>query len=454
MVFGYTPFDPVVVLLGTIYAAYILTTRPVRLMGFLPLALSLYFFVPLVSYLTLWRTVPLLLLGRLLYVGRLRLSAAARPFFGALVILFGASLAYAIAYGADTERAVIRGIYYLSAIALFLFSYEMGRKQEGYELFVRGFVWVGILYAAYGVYQILAFYTGLPVRGIVYGPNSSGLIPVEGGIPRINSLANEPKRLGYVLFLAAMACVTLGLEQIGKTRLRYMVAAISIFLISVMTFSGSYFLAIALFAACATLLYPAKLLRFSLVGLLIAGMLSAVQPENRIISVIEDGIERRSAEVERGLDGAVVYRQEFFANDYLARHPKQALTGVGVGQYYRVLNRFYGTGVGYNERGALAPLNSTLLELTLDLSGVAAIIFYFGIAALILQLRRRRFHFLALALLFLALQSLTITTLLYMSAVAGVALGQVSTAGSLRRSGRRASHGGVSPVRQVGAERA
>jgi hypothetical protein len=74
------------------------------------------------------------------------------------------------------------------------------------------------------------------------------------------------------------------------------------------------------------------------------------------------------------------------------------------------------------------PLNSTLLEITFDLSGVAALLLYGGLAALLFRLRRERFHFLALALLFLVLQSLTITTLLYIAVVAGVGLGQLHAA--------------------------
>lgn len=425
MTFGYTPFDPLVVLAGTIYAAHILSVRPVRLMSFLPLALSLYFFIPTVSYLTLWRTVPLLLIGWLLMKGRIRLAASARPLFGAIVVLFLGSLAFALVFGADAERAVIRSLYYMSAIALFLFAYEMGQKQEGYDLFVRGLAMVAILYAAYGAYQILAYYTGLPVRGIVYGPNRSGLIAAEAGIPRINSLANEPKRLGYVLFVGALACFALAFERSGKASRRYMFAGTGIVAISVMTFSGSYFLAVLLFVVGASLLYPMKMYKVAMAAGVVIAVLAVFNPSNPVITALETGIERRTEEVEVGLDGNVVYRQEFFANDYLARHPWQAVTGVGVGQYYNALNAEYGSGVGYDERGGLMPLNSMLLEIVFDLSGVAAFALYAGLGLLILKLRKKKFHFLALALLFLTMQSLTITTLLFICVFAGVAVGRL-----------------------------
>ena len=425
MVFGYTILDPIVVLSGTAYAGYLLLKRPVQLMAFLPLALSVYFFIPLATYLTLWQTVPLLLIGRLLFVRRVRLSADARPIFGALVILFVASLAYALVSGADPTRAIIRAMYYLSAFALFLFAYEMTLKPEGYSLFVRGFVVVAILYGIYGAYQIVAFYGGLPMRGIVYGPNSSGLIAQEYGLPRINSLANEPKRLGYVMFVGALACFTLAREKSGVARRRLMAASGLSLGISLMTFSGSYFLAVALFIACALFLYPLGVPRFVLAGSLVAAMAVTLGYGDQIGEVLQHGFERRMAEVEVGLDGRFVYRQEFFANDYIERYPIQAVTGVGVGQYYSVLNREYGEGVGYSEKGGLVPLNSNLFEIAFDVSGIAAGLLYGALGVLTLRLHRRRFVFLSLALLFLLIQSLTIQTLLYLAIVAGVGVAQL-----------------------------
>lgn len=428
MTFGYTPFDPFVVIAGTMYAAYLLTVRPVRLIAFLPIALSIYFFIPTISLLTLWRTIPLLLIGWLLQKKTIRLSTTARPIFGALVVLFLMSLGYAMLFGGDTQRAVIRGIYYMSTGALFLFAFEMGRRKDGYDLFVRGFAIAAIIYAAFGAYQVFAFYTDLPVRGIVYGPHSTGSIPSFGGIPRINSLANEPKRLGYVMFVGALACFALAKQLSGKPRRRFALAGLCVIALSLMTFSASYFLALLLFLAVATLFDPRIFVKGSLAVAAVLSVLAIGDPDGPIISPLVKSIENRVEEVETGLDGKVVYRQEFFANDYLDRNPLQAITGVGVGQYYKVLNGAYGVGVGYDEYGALKPLNSTLLEIIFDLSGVAALLLYAGLGALFFRLRRERFHFLALALLFLVIQSFTITTLLYIAVVAGVGLGQLQAA--------------------------
>ena len=53
MLIGYSILDPIVVFLGTILALYYLAVSPVRLLGWLPAALSLYFVIPTITLLTL-----------------------------------------------------------------------------------------------------------------------------------------------------------------------------------------------------------------------------------------------------------------------------------------------------------------------------------------------------------------------------------------------------------------
>ena len=97
------------------------------------------------------------------------------------------SAGYALAAGADETRALIRILYYLGIFATLAFAYEMGRKPEAYEILLKGLVIMGIVYAVYGAYQIVAFYTGLPVRGIVYNASGESIMAFEGGLLRINS---------------------------------------------------------------------------------------------------------------------------------------------------------------------------------------------------------------------------------------------------------------------------
>lgn len=418
MLIGYTLLDPLIVLLGTALAAWLLSKNPIRLMGYMPAALSLYFFLPFVTLLTLWQTVPLLLTGRLFLRGTIAISSAARPILAFMFIAFVASASYALVSGSDGTRVAIRILYYLGLLGLFSFSYEMGRRPECFEIFLRGLVITGAILALYGLYQIAAAYLGLPLRAIVYGTNGTA-IAYEAGIMRINSFANEPKRLGYVLFVCGLACFFLQKIEPQKAKLLRQVGC-GILAVSLFTFAGSYYLAIVMFAVAVLVLYPGRTMIYLTLALTAFGLLPVAFPESGFFEALRHGYERRSDEVEVGLDGTHVYRQEFFAWDYLANYPGVVVSGVGLGQYYVTLSQEYGAGVGINEHGGLLPLNSTFLETLFDLGGFASSLLYMSFGVLILKLRRAGETFLCLSLLFLTLQSLTILTMQFIVLFAGI----------------------------------
>jgi len=405
------------------WAVYLLGKAPIRVVAFMPTALSLYFFIPTVTYLTLWQTVPMALTGWVFMRGKIGLPLSGRTVLAVIVLAFMLSAAYAVLAGDDISRAIFRIVYYLGMFAIFLFCYEMGKKSDAYRLLLIGLAVTGLVYAAYGLYQILGIQFGLPVRGIIRGTYGVDMA-YEYGFVRINSLANEPKRLGYVLFLGAMACVFLArLQPQYGNRLR--LAASGIFTTSLFTFAGSYFAAVFLFVCAAVLLYPSRATIYFF-GLLLAGAVAmAVVSDLGIYEALVHSYERRLEEVELGLDGQNVYRQEFFAQQYLERHPLAAIFGVGLGQYYVTLYREYGVGVGLDAFGGLMPLNSTFLELVFDLGGGVAVLFYSSIAALIWKLRRAGEHFLCLALLFVTVQSLTILTAPFMVFFAGLGIARL-----------------------------
>ncbi|MGP6088754.1 hypothetical protein [Antarctobacter jejuensis] len=436
MVFGYTPLDPLIVLLGTGLAAWFLSKRPVRLMAYLPSALSLYFFIPTITLLTLWQTVPMLLTARALLLGKLKAPPSAKILVALFGLAFFLSATFAVLAGDDSVRALIRVIYYMGIFALFSFCYEMGRKPEALRLLLRGLVGIGIVLALYGAYQLIATPLGLPVRGILRGTRGAEMA-FEYGFVRINSLANEPKRLGYVLFCATLACFALARMEPGRARF-LRITAIFILIISLFTFAGSYFATIVMFGLCALVLYPSRATRyvFGALAVIVAGILAF--PDAGILEAIQHGYQRRVSEVEIGLDGFRVYRQEFYAWDYLANHLGANFTGVGLGQYFITLYREYGVGVGFNEYGGLQPLNSNFLEILFDLGGAVAVLFYLAILALVWNLRQAGERFLCLALLFVTIQSLTILTLQWMILFAGV--------GAARLVARRAAPSSVDPA--------
>lgn len=426
MIFGYTPFDPFVVIFGVILALRYLVKNAPKLIGLMPTALSIWFFVPSLNRMTLWQAIPLMLTFRTALRGSIKLPKMASVTFFVLAPCIAFSFLFAILFGADQSRAIIRVIYYTSLLALFSFSYEMGLKPESHELLLKGFAIMGIVYGAYGLYQVLAFYTGLPVRGVVYSASGHGIIPVIQGIPRVNSLANEPKRLGYVMFLAALACVFLARVPSQHSSKQLYFAAIAIISVSVMTFSSSYFVAMGFFAASSLLMKPSKSMGYLIAIVGVAILIMLLLPNLGVLQAITDAYNSRSSEFEVGIDNSVVYRQEFFAWDYIENNPLAVTFGVGVGQYFSVLNSEYGPGVGYGLFGELAPLNSNFLELVFDFGAVAVLAIYGSLAILILKLRKSGELFYCYGLLFLLCQSFTILTLLYIMLLSGLAMGKLA----------------------------
>ena len=387
-------------------------------MAWLPAAFTVYFFIPTITLLTLWQTVPLLLAGRAVLKNGFQTARFAGPIIALMFVFFAASTGLAILFEGDKTRALIRASYYIGLFAIISFTYEMGRRPECYKFLLQGLVTTGVILSLYGLYQIFAASTGLPFRGIVRG-DSASQIAYEAGILRINSLASEPKRLGYVLFVCALASFFYSRIHSRRKWLFNSIGAAIIFT-SIFTFSGSYFAAIALFAGAAALLYLYQAWKYLIFATFVIGAVLSSFPSLGLTDAVQQGVERRMQEVEVGLDGQRVYRQEFFAWDYLSRHPMSSVYGVGLGQYFLVLNREYGTGVGISDNGTLRPLNSGFLELVFDFGGAATILFYSAICLLILRFRWEGEHFLCLALLFVTVQSFTIVTLHFIVLFAGV----------------------------------
>lgn len=419
MIFGYTFLDPIIVLVFAAMAIYFLARNPVRLLAWLPTGLTAYFFIPLVTLLSVGQVLSLILTTRMLIRARINVVPRFVPVLVLMFVCFLVSATISFLIGEDATRTVLRASYYLGLLAVFTFCFEMLGKNGAYEIFVKGMAFLGIALMVYGLYQVFAVFAGLPLRGILRGLNSAQ-IALEGGILRINSFASEPKRLGYVMFVCALACFEWARlnPKVGAKFKRYGYLVLGT---SALTFAGSYFIALVLFVLIMVVLFPSRATKLVFAGLAGVVILSAV-PETRLAEIAVNAYERRVQEVEVGLDGAKVYRQEFYAEDYLVNNPESIILGVGLGQYYGVLNAEYGPGVGYGEDGtSLVPLNSAMLETLLDLSGVFVLLMYASLAYLIWQLRRSGEKFLCLALLFVVLQSFTIQSLTFVVMLAGVA---------------------------------
>ncbi len=443
MLIGYSFLDPVVVGSFTLYCLWLLTQNPVRLFAFLPAALSLYFFIPSITLITLWQTVPALLFIRGVFGRGLKYPPRLQFALQLLLAVVVLSVLSPLFTDGDFTRALIRLVYYLTLFALFSFSYELGSHPKALRFLISGLIATGLIYSFYGIYQLIAVKTGLPVRGIIYGVSPVSLLPLQGAFARINSFANEPKRLGYVLFLASLASFYSASVSRGKKI--YLACGILSLIVSFFTFSTSYFSAIAVFFVLGSITHPKYAAWLSLVFAVLAGLLAIFNLDS-LIETARELVDARLVEFEVGIDSRFVYRQEFFVLDFLQNDPLSSFFGVGLGQYFSVLSEKYGAGVGIGQDGrTLIPLNSQLLELVLDLGLIAAVLVCVFLGRLVLKLKGAGEVFLSLSLLFLIIQSFWIQTGLFVAVFAGLGLARLELHEALQVALVPALDSGVDP---------
>lgn len=431
MAAGYNPIIDTAVVVACIgLTINLLGSRPQRLLLYLPTMLSLYFIVPVVTLLTNWHTIPILLLFWWILNRGGEIPSPSRPVMLILILIFSGQVVVAMIHGDTGTRVILRASYYLGLATLFVFTYFMVQRPGGKDLLVRGLAIAAAIHVCYSLYQIVAYQTGLPFRAIVRATSPVGSVAYEGGglILRVNGLANEPKRLGYVLLIGALAFFELRHSCPPAQARRMFQWGIATLVVSILTFSGSYFLALFALGIIVSL-WNRKFLRYAFRGLAALALLAPIFSSTtaNIWSALQVGYERRAAEVEVGLDGDVVYRQEFYAQDFLETHPSAILTGVGIGRYNRVLFQEYGHGVGYGGRGnRILPINSNLYELIFDLGGIATALIYISLAVLALRAKKQGERLFAYGLFFLLAQSLTIQVLHFIAILAGSAVAQLS----------------------------
>ena len=417
---GFGIIDYIVVIASLVLASYLLTTRPQRLLLFLPTLVTIDFFIPFLSQLTPGRLVPLLIAAWWGFTWRLPMKRWLLTGVGIVIIatLFGMLM------GDSGARPGIRAVSYLNLLILLGFSWQFATGKTGNRFLFQGFALAGVVHGFYSVYQILANRLGLPYRGIVYSADETGGGMIFGEAFRVNGLADEPKRLGLILLAGAIALVYLALCERGFMK-RYLWhgVAVMIFLISFLTYSASYLVAVVIWVPVAVLL-SSQGWKYGIGLSLVAGALMVFMGDTVRLYMENQQLlmERREMEMDQGLDAQKVYRQEFFAGEYLRESPMTVLTGVGMGRYYEVLNLNYGAGAGIDLWGGLLPLNSQPLEVIFDTGLPGFLLGYVGGIVLIWKVRRKgkAGYLLAALIAFELIQSLFVQSLpLLMIAMGG-----------------------------------
>lgn len=325
MSFGHGPLDYIIVLLILAATARLLVRAPTRLLLWLPLFLTIDFFIPLVTQLTPGRLIPLMLGAWLVLKGRLTIGRDEAPWVLPFLLVLLASAAFALVVGDSGGLPIVRLAYYLGSWFVALFVVRVAHDREAILRLVRGFALAAVVHGGYAFYQLLASRVGLPFRGIVYDETEGGsAAAVIGSALRVNGLADEPKRLGYVLLAGVFALLFLQ-QNSGTPFVRRWAgpAALACLAVFLLTYSSSYFAASALTVAI-LLTTSTRLLRPALVVAVLGVGYAAVNVEetSRLVERLDFILNSRIEEVAAGTNTRFVYRQEFFAQEYLGDNPE------------------------------------------------------------------------------------------------------------------------------------
>lgn len=428
MLIGHGPIDYIVILASVLLTVRLLRQNPQKLLLYLPTFLTIDFFLPFFSDLTPGRLLPLIIGSWFLITGKCRLSASQMKWIEACFVVILLSTVFSILKDDAGIRPIIRALSYVNLFVLFIFACRYVKDEKGVDAFFGGLAIAGIVHGGYSIYQVVAHYTGLPYRGIVRSSSVVDSAVLSSGAFRINGFSDEPKRLGLILIAGALALAYLKTKQTKLVMKNWTTAAaILLFILSLCTYSSSYLASLALWVP-ATILLSTKSYRYT-IGLIAFALIVMLLIPDRFQSYMATQYElltARQEEVQKGLDSENVYRQEFYARDFLETNISSVLSGVGIGRYNRVLADAYGVGsAGLSSTGRLIPLNSEVMQITYDFGAAGVMLIYCQMLILVQRIRSKNLpgFLLAAMLLFQIIQSFFVQSLPFMMLTGGATAG-------------------------------
>ncbi|MFN2578335.1 MAG: O-antigen ligase family protein [Pyrinomonadaceae bacterium] len=414
----------------------------------LPFALAYSFWIEIGTRWTPAKIVPFLLILGLLartFVGKPTLAFGSIPkwaviLFATLVFstVFNMELAgLAPAQNLDNSRilqspqwrASIQVVSYAVIFLYYVVPKASLKKLESFPTFFRVYLWASTSLCVYGIYQLFAYYNDLPFRGVIYAPGVEGLgsFDVLGAtIPRLNSLANEPKQLSLFLLPSIVILIlvkTRAVKTLHSKFFGWWNLLLHCFVCG-FTFATSAFFAVPLIVLAVSVLVLKRTTRralqfalvFVLVGAFAVASLAQVLKNVQVEAVpVEDVLAERTIRMleQRRLDHIVF--------QYLADNPRYFFLGMGPGNYSFVVDD---EGAPLFGAHGIDPIDSGLLTLLADV-GVVGLV-----AVLLLALKPVWANFI-LRLHLLKANPLRADVILLSSALSVTALCQMPFVGAL-----------------------
>ncbi|MFT3748927.1 MAG: hypothetical protein QM768_11445 [Agriterribacter sp.] len=385
---GYGIYDYVVVVGFIIATLFVANKNPHYIIYLLPAAGSFWFFIDFLTMITPIKIVPAVFILATLNKGRGYLRFKNDMWAQGMLILFCiyciVGLAYTLGFqGFESyspyKRVVIQFMTYLNQLLIyFILKVEIKTSKDLY-VFFKVFIITTTFLCLYGFYQYIAFELGLPFRGIVYTADQvSAAYDSYYQFFRINSLANEPKRLGNILvmgILMLLACKRGGNKWINILIIVHLACG-------VLTYSTTLFILLGILVPCLLILSfidkELKLFKSVIFGAFLISIPLLLIFRERIFTIYNVRVvgQIQYAQHEHS------YYLDKYAFDYFKENWQGMLIGYGLGNYNFILEKHIGAGL--NSFG-LEIMNSGVLNLVYDFGYIGTIIFLWPLIAGIIQ---------------------------------------------------------------------
>lgn len=347
---GFGFIDYFMVILFAVVTLWIALTKPSRIIYILPAACTFYFFIPFTTELTPYKIVPLVLIIVTTITGKRNYFSGSGNnwiIFMWLWVLVSFFWGFACAFGLDFfghihspfKRFFIQIINYLNMVVIYLIAKKECSDKEKFYLFVKSYIFTTTILCLYGLFQIFAFKFGLPFRWVVYGTTQDlaqsmyDRLDPEEMIFRINSLAQEPKRLSYVLPISVFLIVGLrkvwGDEFMSKARARILIF-LHIFC-AFMTYSTSLYFAMAIFIPVTFLLGIFRKAQRNYTKVFTMGLIFLILSSPLYIDILMKIYDARVIAQLNGLNVIQWKKAEQFGIEAIQAKPWVVFTGTGLG---------------------------------------------------------------------------------------------------------------------------
>ncbi len=286
----------------------------------------------------------------------------------------------------SSARGVVQILNWMITIGV---GWEISKAFSRSFLHIRPtIIWAGCLHSAYAIYQVVAYYTGLPFTGLRRA--AEGLTTDAEGeqlaltqyadmlLYRATSLVGEPKSFGAISLLWIAAVLTLYLERKATAKHRFILSAMLVAL--ALTYSTTAWAGVLVAIAVFIKLSGFRSANLLGAGFLIAALLSTMLSSG-ILTLSADEIlgivtlrtsDRLFGEASELLEDL----PEVETRKILAAHPEMLIFGTGLGGISFYIAENLGGGI------------STILFPNLGILGFICDLGLVGTAFLVFCLRR------------------------------------------------------------------